>query len=145
MQKQVKLRIVDKTVFVTTDTHKYRGNLSKDQKDKLKKFVEKYNEKPTEFYLSKIKKMFVVNETVSIEKIERKKAKHKAKEVVQEAKEQVQKSKLQVSMAAEIAELIAAGVVNDDTTLVEAARRVQEKVAKKDVKPSTGYRRPGEY
>jgi alpha-beta hydrolase superfamily lysophospholipase len=146
MQKEIKLRIVGKTVFVTTNTEKYRANLNKEQTGKLKNLVEKHNANPTEFWLAKVKRMFLINETVSVEKIARKKAKHKAKEQAEEVKEIIQKSKLQESFAVELAALIESGTVNDDTTVEEASKRIAEKYKKaQDVKPKTGYRRPGEW
>ena len=138
MQDKIAIKIVGKTVMTTLEGSALRANLEKDQKDALKELIEKFNKKPTQVILNKIKKFFVVKE-VSKPKVEAKKAKVKEKtEKVTNAK-----AKKLSKLEAQINELLEKGK-NDDITIKELREKL-EKLETNKPAPASAPARRGEY
>lgn len=132
----IKLRIVGKAVFTTINKQAKKSVLEKEEKEKLKALVEKYNVKPSQYWLSRIMKYFP--DKLIKDKSENKLAKNKLKTVKKE-KQAVKKSvkKNKSNKAAEI-------LSNDVVSPVQKAAELKE-VQKTEPSPTVGRRFGGEY
>lgn len=141
MQDKITIKIVGKTVMTTLEGDAKRANLEKEQKDSLKELIEKYNKKPSQALLTKIKKFFVSKE-VPKAKVEAKKV--KAKEKV-DKKEEMNKAKLTL-LESQLKELLESGK-QDKKTIYELKKKLEKYEEKKvqEVKPQEAPRRSGEH
>lgn len=148
-QKEIKLKIVGKTVFTTIAGKKLSAILEKDAKDKLKANIEKYYNNPSDFWLQRIIKAFTTKEIVNKDKYEAKKAKREVKAI----KELQGKSKQTVKAQAKIVEVLTdeemITKLTADPDKQKKIKNILAALAVEEVKaqptPAYGARRPGEY
>ncbi len=148
MQNELNLRIVGKTVILTVGKEVLKANMEKEQKDILRQHIEKYNKKPSEFWMKKITKMFEASKKEL--DVKSKASKKLEKKEVKTNKKVVKKAVKEGKIAKKVSETVGSiveGVRSNKELEEENARLKQQLSVKETVQsaPSQGYARKGEY
>lgn len=135
--EQLKAKIIGKNTSLIIDRVLYKNVLEQDDKTKLKDYLEKYNKKPSEFWLIKIKKILTPKQVVKAERIEKKKGEVAEKVSIEEFR------KLKEDLAAIAA--LNDQYKNENDNLQQQVKELSEKAQQIKPQVKEGYKRSGEY